>query len=96
VVDPHEGYRSALTNPDPITKEPSALADTTMVVDPFHVVRLANMAVTRCRTRVQQATLEHRWWKGDPLYDMRKLSVIRRHVGCEWVATMDADPGSRT
>nr|MDQ3306356.1 hypothetical protein [Actinomycetota bacterium] len=34
---------------------------------------LANQAVTRTRQRVQQATLEHRGWKGDPLYDIRKL-----------------------
>ena len=47
-----------------------------MVVDPFHVVRLANMAVTRCRQRVQQDTLRHRGWKGDPLYDIRKLLLL--------------------
>jgi len=75
-VDPHEGYRSALTNPHPVTLEPSPLAATVMVVDPFHIVRLANAAVTRCRTRIQQATLEHRGWKGDPLYDVRKLLLM--------------------
>ncbi len=69
-VDPHEGYRAALTNPHPATGELSPLAATVMVVDPFHIVRLANAAVTRCRTRIQQATLEHRGWKGDPLYDV--------------------------
>ncbi len=45
----------------------------TLVVDPFHVVRLANQAVTRCRQRVQQATFERRGWQGDPLDDVRKL-----------------------
>ena len=60
-VDPHEGYRSAVTNPDPATGRPSPLADTTIVVDPFHVVRLANAAVTKCRQRVQQETLEPPW-----------------------------------
>ncbi len=75
-VDPHEGYRSAVVNPDPVTLRPSPLADVTVVVDPFHVVRLANQAVTRCRQRVQQATLEHRGWKGDPLYDIRKLLLL--------------------
>jgi transposase len=39
-------------------------------------VRLANAAVTRCRQRVQQETLEHRGWKGDPLYDIRKLLLL--------------------
>ena len=39
-VDPHEGYRSAVTNL-------GLLADVTIVVDPFHIVRLANAAVTK-------------------------------------------------
>src|SRR3546814_5901429 len=38
-VDPHEGYRSAITNPDPATGAASALAGAVMVVDPFHIVR---------------------------------------------------------
>lgn len=75
-VDPHEGYRSAVINPHPATAAPSPLAGVTVVVDPFHVVRLANMAVTRCRQRVQQDTLVHRGWKGDPLYDVRKLLLL--------------------
>lgn len=75
-VDPHEGYRSAVVNPDPVTLRPSPLSDVTIVVDPFHIVRLANQAVTRTRQRVQQATLEHRGWKGDPLYDIRKLLLV--------------------
>jgi hypothetical protein len=75
-VDPHEGYRSAVVNPDPVTLRSSPLADVTVVVDPFHVVRLANQAVTRTRQRVQQATVEHRGWKGDPLYDIRKLLLV--------------------
>jgi transposase len=75
-VDPHEGYRSAVLNPDPHSGRPSPLAGVTVVVDPFHIVRLANAAVTRARQRVQQATLEHRGWKGDPLYDIRKLLLL--------------------
>jgi len=75
-VDPHEGYRSAVTNPDPATGRPSPLAEVTIVVDPFHIVRLANAAVTGARQRTQQATLEHRGWKGDPLYDIRKLLLL--------------------
>ncbi len=34
------------------------------------------MALTRCRQRVQQATVAHRGWKGDPLYDVRKLLLL--------------------
>lgn len=74
-VDPHEGYRSAVVNPEPLGR-PSPLADATIVVDPFHIVRLGNAAVTACRQRVQQETLEHRGWKGDPLYDIRKLLLL--------------------
>ncbi len=75
-VDPHEGYRSAVTNPHPSTGQASPLADVTVVVDPFHIVRLGNAAVTRARQRVQQETLEHRGWKGDPLYDIRRLLLV--------------------
>jgi transposase len=75
-VDPHEGYRAAIVNRDGVTGLPSPLAGVTVVVDPFHVVRLANQAVTACRQRTQQDTLEHRGWKGDPLYDIRKLLLL--------------------
>jgi transposase len=75
-VDPHEGYRSAVVRPDPRTGRASPLAGATVVVDPFHIVRLANQAVTRARQRVQQQTLEHRGWTGDPLYDIRKLLLL--------------------
>jgi transposase len=75
-VDPHEGYRSAVVGPDPVTALPSPWANTTVVVDPFHVVRLANQAVTKCRQRVQQDVLGHRGWKGDPLYSIRRLLLV--------------------
>ena len=68
-VDPHEGYRSAVVGS-------GLLGDVTIVVDPFHICRLANMALTRARQRVQRETLEHRGWKGDPLYDVRKLLLM--------------------
>ena len=74
-VDPHEGYRSAVLRPDAAGR-PGPLAGVTVVVNPFHVVRLASAAVTACRQRVQQETLEHRGWKGDPLYDVRKLLLL--------------------
>ena len=75
-VDPHEGYRSGVIKPDPATGRPSPLAGVAIVVDPFHVVRLANDAVTRCRQRVQQDTVGHRGWKDDPLYGVRKLFLM--------------------
>lgn len=90
-IDPHEGYRSALTRT-------SLLADVTMVVDPFHIVRLANMAVTRCRQRVQQQTLGHRGRARDPLFGARKLFLLGAERvddrGWEriWAALRDGDP----
>ena len=68
-LDPHEGYRTAVNHC-------KALAQVTMVVDPFHIVRLAGQAVTKCRQRVQQTTLARRGWKGDPLYGIRKLLLM--------------------
>lgn len=75
-VDPHEGYRCALVGSNPGTGAPSPLAGATVVVDPFHIVRLANQAVTGARQRVQRETLDRRGWKGDPLYDIRKLLLL--------------------
>jgi transposase len=43
-VDPHEGYRSAVTNPDPLTGLGSPLVDVQVVVDPFHIVRVRHEA----------------------------------------------------
>ncbi len=90
-VDPHEGYRSALTGTQ-------LLGAVTMVVDPFHIVRLANQALTKCRQRVQQATVGHRGWTGDPLYNMRKLFLLGAERVDEtgwdriWGAFRDGDP----
>ena len=75
-VDPHEGYRSAVVNDDPVTGRPSPLRDVTVVVDPFHIVRLGNEAVTKCRQRVQQESLGRRGWKEDPLYRIRRLLLL--------------------
>jgi transposase len=90
-VDPHEGYRNAVTNTD-------LLRDVALVVDPFHIVRLANRAVTRCRQRIQQATIGHRGWARDPLYASRKLFLLGAErvdaQGWEriWAALRDGDP----
>src|SRR5215216_3908029 len=63
-LDPWRGYASALTAP---------LGHTTVVIDHFHAIRLANMAVDQVRRRVQQTTLGHRGRTRDPLYRIRKL-----------------------
>ena len=90
-VDPHEGYRNAITATD-------WLHDITLVVDPFHIVRLANTALTRCRQRIQHDTLGHRGWARDPLYATRKLFLLGAErvdeTGWEriWTALRDGDP----
>jgi transposase len=63
-LDPWRGYASALVAP---------LGHATVVVDHFHVIRLANTVVDQARRRTQQATLGHRGRKRDPLYRIRKL-----------------------
>jgi transposase len=45
----------------------------TQVVDPFHVVKLANLALDNVRRRVQVQQLGHRGRKDDPLYRARRL-----------------------
>ena len=47
-----------------------------LVLDRFHVVRLANQAVDDVRRRTQQETLGHRGRKGDPLYGIRRLLLV--------------------
>jgi transposase len=43
------------------------------VVDPFHLVKLANTKLDECRRRVQNETLGHRGRKDDPLDRARRL-----------------------
>jgi hypothetical protein len=50
-----------------------SLPRTTVTVDPFHAVKLANACVDDVRRRVQRETLGHRGRKDDPLYGIRRL-----------------------
>jgi transposase len=63
-IDPYRGYARGVAD---------ALPDADLVVDHFHAVRLANVALDEVRRRVQQQTLGHRGRKGDPLYRIRRL-----------------------
>jgi transposase len=49
----------------------------TRVIDRFHVMRHAILAVDECRRRVQQQRTGHRGRRHDPLYRARKLLVMR-------------------
>jgi len=67
VIDPYQPYANAVAN---------ELPDAKLVVDHFHVIRLANAAVDDVRRRVQQVTLGHRGRKGEPLYRIRRRLLL--------------------
>ncbi len=66
-LDPHRGYANAVG---------VHLGHTTLVVDHWHVIRLANAVMDDVRRRVQQTTTGHRGRKRDPLYGIRKLLLM--------------------
>ena len=72
-IDPFRGYANGVA---------SHLGHATLVVDPFHVVALANRAIDQVRRRVQNETLLHRGRTGDPLYEIRRLLLraTERHT----------------
>ncbi len=49
------------------------LPDAVLVVDPFHLVKLANTCLDKVRRSVQNTVLGHRGRKDDPLYRARRL-----------------------
>jgi transposase len=63
VIDPYQPYATAVAQ---------GLPDARLVVDHFHVIRLANQALDEVRRRVQHTTLGHRGRKDDPLYRIRR------------------------
>jgi transposase len=72
-IDPFRGYANGVA---------VHLGRVTVVVDPFHVVALANRAIDDVRRRVQNETLGHRGRSGDALYEIRRLLLrgIERHT----------------
>ena len=50
--------------------------DAVQIVDPFHLVKLANARLDDVRRRVQQELFGHRGRKADALYKARKLLVM--------------------
>jgi transposase len=62
-LDPFRGYANAIRD---------ELPEATVVLDAFHVVKLAGQALDEVRRRVQQATLKRRGHKDDPLYKIRR------------------------
>ncbi len=72
-LDPFRGYDTALR---------AGLPAATVVLDPFHAVKLAQSTVDTVRRRVQQDTLGHRGRRGDPLYGIRRVLLrgAERHT----------------
>jgi transposase len=80
VIDPYQPYATAVAR---------ALPDARLVVDHFHVIRLANQALDEVRRRVQQTTLGHRGRKPDPLYRIRRrLLTSHEHLDPDGFARM--------
>lgn len=63
VIDPYQPYATAVAE---------GLPDARLVVDHFHVIRLANQALDEVRRRTQHETTGHRGRKDDPLYRIRR------------------------
>ena len=72
VIDPYAGYRAAVAEAAP---------QATRVADHFHVVGLANTALSDVRCRRQREITGHRGRKGDPLWSVRHdLLRAREHL----------------
>lgn len=90
VIDPHQPYAAAVRD---------WLPDAAVVVDHFHIIRLANQALDEVRRRVQQDTLGHRGHAGDPLYRIRRQLLCAHERLAEggfdrvlgWLAAGDPD-----
>jgi len=69
VIDPHAGYAAAVRQ---------ALPDAAIAVDHFHLIMLANKAVTAVRQRVTRDLLGRRGRKMDPAWANRRLLLRGR------------------
>src|SRR3954452_23432133 len=69
VIDPHAGYAAAVR---------AALPDAAIAVDHFHLIMLANKAVTAVRQRVTRDLLDRRGRKTDPTWANRRLLLRGR------------------
>jgi transposase len=89
VIDPHAGYAAAVR---------AALPDALVAVDHFHLIMLANRAVTAVRQRVTRDLLDRRGRKTDPTWANRRLLLRGRERLSEgalarmWNGCVDNDP----
>ena len=89
VIDPHAGYAAAVR---------AALPEARIAVDHFHLIMLANKAVTAVRQRVTRDLLERRGRKTDPTWANRRLLLRGRErlsqaaLARMWNGCVDNDP----
>jgi transposase len=89
VIDPHAGYAAAVR---------AALPDAVIAVDHFHLILLANKAVTAVRQRVTRDLLGRRGRTVDPTWANRRLLLRgREHLSARalarmWNGCIDHDP----
>jgi transposase len=89
VIDPHAGYAAAVR---------AALPDAAIAVDHFHLIMLANTAVTVVRQRVTRDLLDRRGRKTDPTWANRRLllrgreRLSRAALARMWNGCVDHDP----
>jgi len=89
VIDPHAGYAAAIR---------TALPDAAIAVDHFHLIMLANAAVTAVRQRVTRELLGRRGRAIDPAWANRRLLLRGRErlspaaLTRMWNGCIDHDP----
>jgi transposase len=89
VIDPHAGYAAAVR---------AALPHAAIAVDHFHLIMLANKAVTAVRQRVTRDLFDRRGRKTDPTWANRRLLLrAREHLSARalarmWNGCIDHDP----
>jgi transposase len=92
VIDPHAGYAAAVR---------AALPGAAIAVDHFHLIMLANKAVTAVRQRVTRDLLGRRGRKLDPAWANRRLLLRGRERLSEaalarmWNGCVDHDPSGQ-
>ena len=92
VIDPHAGYAAAVR---------AVLPEARVAVDHFHLIMLANKAVTAVRQRVTRDLLDRRGRKTDPTWPNRRLLLRGRERLSEaalarmWNGCVDHDPSGQ-
>lgn len=92
VIDPHAGYAAAVR---------AALPDAVLAVDHFHLIMLANKAVTAVRQRVTREYLGRRGRTTDPAWANRRLllrgreHLTERALARMWNGCIDHDPSGQ-